>query len=233
MGSGGLKVCKGRNADKAAGRTAFTPRRFLPLTYRIVGVAILALIAGCLSYETVPYSEATDRNWRVVDKGTGLGIPNAYVVLEWRRIARTLADATSSCERLELIRSEGDGHLVMPLWQGRIPRIARVYKPEYARASDDHSLRHRILSLTRSAHTSAERAVELRTFDFTCGNDEDRKLLNYFSALYDEVVALKPPDAYSRLAETFLLRSEEIQYGRDEAFRRFEQRQRATRGGTQ
>lgn len=190
--------------------------------------AIATAITGCAIHYTDV--SGTERNRRVVDKATGGGVPEAFVVFQWDQDRDTFAHSTTTCARLAVVKTGADGRYMVPDWGGRVPLVNRIYKRGYVSAADDVSMNRGVDYITSSTRTGDDRGEELNHVMMGCNDDEDRKLIEFYQALYDELRATMPMGKKSRFDRAFEARIEAATYGSDDAFRRHEERVRREGG---
>ncbi len=190
----------------------------------LICVAIATMAGGCAIHYTDVSSTKRDR--RVVDKATGTGVPEAFVVFQWDQDRDTFAHSTTTCARLAVLKTGPEGRYTVPDWYGRVPLVNRIYKKGYVSAVDDVSMNQGVDYIARSGKTGAARIEEINTYLIRCGDGEERKLLDYYRALYDEFRAELPRGQSMRIEQSYIYSVELAQFGRDEAERRLQERLR-------
>jgi len=191
--------------------------------------AIATAITGCAIHYTDV--SGTERNRRVVDKATGVGVPEAFVVFQWDQDRDSFAHSTTTCARLAVLKTGAEGRYTVPDWFGRVPLVNRVYKRGYVSARDDVAFNQGVDYIARSGKTGADRIEEINNYLIRCGDGEERKLLEYYRALYDEFRAELPRGKSMRIEEEYTYSVDLAQFGRDEAERRLQERLRVRKGG--
>lgn len=194
----------------------------------LICAALATAITGCAIHYTDV--SGTERNRHVVDKATGVGVPEAFVVFKWNEERDSFAHSSTLCARIAVLKTGPDGRYTVPDWYGRVPLVNRIYKRGYVPAADQASMDRGIDYVTRSGKTGAERIEEINDYLIRCGDGEERKLLDYYRALYDEFRAELPRGNSMRIEEEYIYSVELAQFGRDEAERRLRERLRLRKG---
>jgi hypothetical protein len=161
-------------------------------------------------------------NRQVVDAATGRGLEAAFVVFEWDRQEVDIGHGSRVfCYRVEMTRTDTEGRYTIPTWEGRMGMIRTIYSRRFTRAHEPIAASKGIDKMKMGSEDFATRLAELRPLLIRCGEDEDRKLLEFYRALLDEARSLAKTDAERRQADSsFLWYVDAAQYGRDAAFRR-------------
>lgn len=188
----------------------------------LICAALATAIFGCAIHYTDV--SGTERNRRVVDKATGAGVPEAFVVFQWDENRVGFGANTTFCTRVAVLKTSPDGRYTVPDWYGRVPLVNRIYKRGYVSVSDGASMNRGVDYVAPSGKSGDERGEELNKMVVGCSEGEDRKLIEYYRALHDELRTTMPPGTTSRFDRAFEARIETAMYGRDEAFRRHEDR---------
>jgi hypothetical protein len=191
------------------------------IAFTLTAAIALSTASCAVSYTDVPYSpEQLQR--RVVDARTGGGIADAIVVFLWDRNETDIGHASRTlCYRVDMTRTDAQGRYALPSWNERMPMIATIYKKGLVDDRDAIASSKGIDKMSKGSEDFATRLAELRPLLIRCGEDEDRKLLEFYRALLDEARSLAKTDAERRQADSsFLWYVDAAQYGRDAAFRR-------------
>jgi hypothetical protein len=189
----------------------------------LVGVTLFA--ACSVTHTNIPYTEQ-ERHRRVVDKITGEGIAGAFVVFSWDRHEADIGHGSRTlCVQIEVAKTGADGSYTVPQWHGYSPMIHRIYKPLYTWIYDEKADQKGMDLLSKLGKTGQERGEELTRMAVRCTEDQDRKMLELYQALYEELKASAGPKGVQPNDEAFFLgRIESAQFGYEEASMRAQRR---------
>ena len=135
----------------------------------LICAALTAAITGC----AIHYTDVSgmERSRRVVDKATGAGVPEAFVVSQWDENRAGFGANTTFCARLAVVKTGADGRYMIPDWHGRVPLVNRIYKRGYQRSPDEAATNQGVDYLARSTKSGTERIEEVNNYLVRCNED--------------------------------------------------------------
>jgi hypothetical protein len=184
-------------------------------------LAAACITASCMAIEqSVPYTEA-ELHRKVVSRDTGEGLADAIVVFTWKRTQPDFETKRDYCVHVEMLRTGVDGRYSIPEWRGKKPSIAAIYKRGYARQPDPIARKEGVDLMGPSVGGTTQRFTELNRTMVRCDDDEDRRLLVFYQALFEEAKSIATTEAENRWVNKFFLQAiESAQLDNDEATRR-------------
>lgn len=184
---------------------------------------LVFLMAACeLLYScAVTYTDMTGhmpRAHQVVDAESGAPVPNSIVVVYWNRTV-TVIESNTSCDRALALMTDSNGRYELPLWAGRLPSIASVYKKGYSDATEWPAKGKGIDEVKRFTGTPMQRLQDLNRFGPRGCEDDEKKMAILWVPIAEEANELAKTPEEKLKASDFQYLADKSLHGIDEARR--------------